>query len=116
MTVSWVSCECLKLIGEVPNQYDLLNMSSRTRIVQNFGILYLHMHWVYMINIVIILIGPNCLGHAIGCDNVWAQYIWGQCFTPSSKKVHYSWGVFGPLEQENLGFPMILGVLMMMSR
>ena len=64
--MSWVSCERLKLIGEVPNEYDLLNMSSKVRTVQNFGILYCHMHWAYIINILMILLGPNYLGHVIG--------------------------------------------------
>ena len=40
-------------------------MSFRTRIVQNFGILYLHIHWAYIINILMILIGPNLLGCAM---------------------------------------------------
>ena len=43
MTMSWVSCECLKLIGEVPNYHNLLNTSSKIRKVQKFRILYLHM-------------------------------------------------------------------------
>ena len=43
-----------------------------TRLVQNFGILYLHVHWAYIINILVILIGPNHLGHVIGHENVWA--------------------------------------------
>ena len=72
MTMSWVSCECLKLIGEVPNEYDLLNTSSKIRTVQNFGILCIHAHWAFIINILLILICPNRLRHVIGCDNVWA--------------------------------------------
>ena len=72
MTMSWVSCECLKLIGEVPNKYILLNTSSKIRTVQNFRILYLHVQWAYIINIHMILVGPNHLGHDIGHDNVWA--------------------------------------------
>ena len=77
MTMSWVSCECLKLVGEVPNLYNLLNKSSKIRTVQNFGILSFHVHWAYIINIVVILAGPNRLERVIGCDNVWALYIWG---------------------------------------
>ena len=61
-----------------------------TRIVQNFGILYLHVHWVYIINILVILIGPNHLGHVIGHENVWAYYICGQCLIPSSKEGCFS--------------------------
>ena len=72
MTMSWISCECLKLIGEVPNYYNLLNTSSKIRTVQNFGILCIHAHWAYVINILLILVGPNCLGCVIGRDNVWA--------------------------------------------
>ena len=72
MTMSSVSCECLKLIGEVPNLYDLLNMSSKIRTVHNFRILYIHVHWAYIVNIVMILIGPNHLGRGIGHDNDWA--------------------------------------------
>ena len=72
MTMSWVSCECLKLVGEVPNEYNLLNTSSKIRAVQNFGILRIHAHWAYIINILETLIGPNHLGHVIGHDNVWA--------------------------------------------
>ena len=51
-----------------------------------WGILYHHMHWAYIINILMILVGPNHLGHAIGHDNVWALYIWGRCLIPSSKQ------------------------------
>ena len=51
-------------------------MSSKIRTVQNFGILYLRMYWAYIINIHVILVGPNRLGHDvgrdIGRDNVWA--------------------------------------------
>ena len=75
MTMSLVSCECLKLIGEVPNYYDLLNMSSKIRTVQNFGILCIHAHWAYIINILMIVVGPNRLGCVIGRDIVWAYYI-----------------------------------------
>ena len=72
MTMSRVSCECLKLIGEVPNLLFLLNTSSKIRTVQNFGILCIHAYWAYIINILMILVGPNRLGHVIGHDNVWA--------------------------------------------
>ena len=72
MTMSWVSCECLKLIGEVANYYNLLNTSSKIRTVPNFGIMCIHVHWAYIINILMILVGPNRLGHVIGHDNVWA--------------------------------------------
>ena len=72
MTMSWVSCECLKLVGEVPNYYNLLNTSSKIRTVQNFGILSIHAHWAYIINIVVILVGPNRLGRDVGRDNFWA--------------------------------------------
>ena len=77
MTMSWVSCECLKLINEVPKYYILLNTSSKIRTVQNFGILCIHAQWANIINILVILVGPNCLGCVIGCDNDWAYYIWG---------------------------------------
>ena len=46
-------------------------MSSKIRTVQNSGILYLHVHWAYIIIILVILIGPNHLGCAIGHDYVW---------------------------------------------
>ena len=72
MTLSWVSCECLKLIGEVPNLLFLLNTSPKIRTVQNFGILCIHAYWAYIINILMILVGPNRLWHIIGHDNVWA--------------------------------------------
>ena len=72
MTMSWVSCECLKLIGEVPHEYNILNTSSKIRTVQNFGILCIHAHWAYITNILVILVGPNRLGCVIGHDNVWA--------------------------------------------
>ena len=72
MTMSWVSCECLKLVGEVPNKYIPLNTNSKIRTVQNFGILCIHAHWAYIINILVILVGPNRLGRVIGRDNVWA--------------------------------------------
>ena len=39
----------------------------------------------------------------------------GDACSPVQRKGILVRGVFGPLEQENLGFPMILGVLMMMS-
>ena len=42
--------------------------------------------------------------------------MWGQCLIPSSKKGILVRGVFRPLDQENLGFSVIVGVLMMMSR
>ena len=47
-------------------------MSSKIRTVQIFGILCIHTHWAYIINIVVILVGPNRLGRVIGRDNVWA--------------------------------------------
>ena len=72
MTMSWVSCECLKLVGEVPNIYILLNMNSKIRTVQNFGILCSHAHWAYINNILVILVGPNRLGRVVVHDNVWA--------------------------------------------
>ena len=72
MTMSWESCECLKLVGEVPNLYILLNTNSKIRTVQKFGILFFHAHWAYIINILVILVGPNRLGCVIGRDNVWA--------------------------------------------
>ena len=72
MTMSWVSCECLKLVGEVHNLYNLLNTSSKISTVQNFGILSFHVLWAYINNIVVIVVGPNRLGHVIGHDNVWA--------------------------------------------
>ena len=72
MTMSWVSCECLKLIGEVPNYYNLLNTSSKIRTVLNFRIMCIHVHWAYIINILVILVGPNLLERVIGHDNVWA--------------------------------------------
>ena len=62
-------------------------------------------------NILVILIGPNHLGHIIEHGNVWR----GQCLMPSSNKGYLVRGVLRPLEWENLGITMILGVLMMMS-
>ena len=40
----------------------------------------------------------------------------GDASSPVQRRGILVWGVLGPLEQENLGFPMILGVLLMMSR
>ena len=51
---------------------NLLNMSFMIRTVHNFGILYLRVHWAYIINFLMILVCPNCLGHVIGHDNIWA--------------------------------------------
>ena len=78
-------------------------------------------------NILVILIGPNHLGCVLGHDNVWAlciighgnvwaQYIWGQCLIPSSMKGYCSKGCFRTPKTGNLGYPMILGPLMMMSQ
>ena len=39
----------------------------------------------------------------------------GDALSPAQKRGILVRAVLGPLEQENLGFPMILGVLMMMS-
>ena len=47
-------------------------MSSKIRTVQNIGILFIHAPWAYIINILVILVGPNRLGRVIGRDNVWA--------------------------------------------
>ena len=47
-------------------------MSSKNRTAQNFGILTFHTHWAYINNILVILVGPNRLGHVVGRDNVWA--------------------------------------------
>ena len=47
-------------------------MSSKIRTVQNFRILTFHVHWAYINNILVILVGPNRLGRVIGRDNVWA--------------------------------------------
>ena len=38
----------------------------------NFGILPFHVHWAYINNILVILVGPNRLGRVVGRDNVWA--------------------------------------------
>ena len=40
----------------------------------------------------------------------------GDAWTPVQRRGILVRGVLGPIEQENLGFPVILGVLMMMSR
>ena len=41
-------------------------MSSKNRTVQTFGILCIHAYWEYIINILVILIGPNRLGVLLG--------------------------------------------------
>ena len=40
----------------------------------------------------------------------------GDALSPVQRRGILVRGVLGPLEQESLGFPMILGVLIMMSR
>ena len=43
------------------------------------------MHWAYITTIFIVLIDLNCLGRAIGCDNVWAKNL-GAMLDPQFKE------------------------------